>query len=382
MKNPMTSKHFTRVTDGKSGVPHYVLTTKMTEYQQGFYFVNNSMTLDGRYLWFYAIPNPVYTPFDRNLGYVDFLTDEVVICYDALAESSSPYVDAETGDIYFTRGKNMYKREPGKDKKAFKLCTVDIPGYVRNLACHLSRLSDKKSFFLDIGRDDFGFIQGTIVTESGVFTKWGETPLTANHGQINPKNDNLALYGIDSGDDLRTGRVFGVPFSEEGYLQRMWTVDSEGNRTMHPPRDNYATHEWWSADGKKIYYVNDMGIQRKNLTTGEHICVHECYPWHAHTTADESYYVYDEKVLDRYGGRWFRGCPAAVRFYNKVTNKEITVVSEMSENDFSPANQATYHIDPHPRFSDNEKWIIFTTTELGGCDLAVASVDELIELTR
>ncbi len=380
MKTPETSKHFTKVIDEKSGVPHYVLTTRLTEYQQGFYFVNNSMTNDGRYLWFYATPNPVYTTFDRHLGYVDFLTDEVVICYDAYA--GAPFVDPDTGDVYFVRGKSLYMRSPGKDEKARKLCSVDIPGYVRNIACHLTRLSDKKSFFLDIGRDDFGFIQGVLNSETGEFTKWGETPLTANHGQINPADDTLALYGIDTGDSLSTGETFDVPVTEDGIYQRVWTVNSRGERTMYPPRDNYASHEWWSPDGKKIYYVNDLGIQRLDLTTGEHVCVHECYPWHAHTTRDESLYVYDEKVLDRYGGKWFRGCPAAVRFYNRLTDKEITVVTEMSENSFTPKNQCNYHIDPHPRFTENEKYIVFSTSELGGCDLAVAKVEELLELTK
>ena len=380
MKTPETSKHFKRVVDEKSGVSHYVLTTRLTEYQQGFYFVNNSMTSDGRYLWFYATPNPVYTTFDRHLGYVDFLTDEVVICYDAYA--GAPFVDPDTGDVYFVRGKSLYMRSPGKEEKARKLCSVDIPGYVRNIACHLTRLSDKKSFFLDIGRDDFGFIQGVLNSETGKFTKWGETSLTANHGQINPADDNLALYGIDTGDSLSTGETFDVPVSDDGIYQRMWTINSRGERTLHPPRDNYASHEWWSPDGKKIYYVNDFGIQRLDLTTGEHICVHECYPWHAHTTRDESLYVYDEKVLDRYGGKWYRGCPAAVRFYNKQTDKEITIVTEMPENNFTPSNQCNYHIDPHPRFTENEKYIVFSTSELGGCDLAVARVDELVKLTK
>ena len=84
MYTPQTSKHFKKIIDKESGVAHYVLATKIVEYQQGFYFVNNSMTRDGRYLWFYATINPVYNTFDRNLGYVDFLTDEVVICYDSL----------------------------------------------------------------------------------------------------------------------------------------------------------------------------------------------------------------------------------------------------------------------------------------------------------
>ena len=44
--------------------------------------------------------------------------------------------------------------------------------------------------------------------------------------------------------------------------------------------------------------------------------------------------------------------------------------------------QTAYHIDPHPRFSENEKYVIFSTSELGGCDLAVVLVDDLIKATE
>ena len=382
MKTPETSRLFKRVTDPKTGVPHYVLTERACEYQQGFYFVNNSMTRDGRYLWFYATAAPVYHDMYRNLGYVDFLTDEIVLCYDALFHAATPYIDPDTGTAYFTNDKTLYKREPGKDKKTEKLCYVNIPGYVTCLATHLTRLSDKESFFLDIRRADFGGIQGVVNVKDGSFTEWRRDEQPINHGQINPVNDSLALCAYDSAGSLKDGKNLRVPYDEAGVYKRLCTVTSGGNKTDYAPRNNYATHEWWSADGKKIYYVNDLGIQRLDLTTGEHICIHECKPWHAHTTSDEKYYVFDEKVLDRYGGRWFRGCPAAVKFYNRETDREITVVTEMPENKNSPQRQNYYHIDPHPRFSENEKYVIFSTTELGGCDLAVASVEELVSLTK
>ena len=82
MKTPETSRLFEKRTDPKTGVEHYLLTHKITRHQQGFYFVNESMTEDGRYLWFYATVNPVYNGRARHLGYIDFLTDEIVICYD------------------------------------------------------------------------------------------------------------------------------------------------------------------------------------------------------------------------------------------------------------------------------------------------------------
>ena len=383
MKTVKTSRLFERKQDKISGVPYYILTEKKCAYQQGFYFVNNSITLDGRYLWFYTAESPVYDASLRNMGYVDFLTDEVVICHDIIIDDTSPYVDPQTGTVYYTKGASVYMREPGKDKAAKKLCTVPFGGYIRTIASHLTPLSDGKSFLLDIQRYNFGNIQGTINIETGEFTEWSRCDHQTAHGQINPKNDALGLFAYESHVDLATGKkVFGVPIDENGVYQRLWTITADGVRTCYPARDNYASHEWWSADGKKIFYVNDFGIQRLDLTTGEHICVHECYPWHAHTTKDENYYVFDEKVLDRYDRKWFRGCPAAVKFYNRITNKEIAIVTEMPENGFSPSNQCTYHIDPHPRFTDDEKYIVFTTTELGGVDLAVAVVDELVALTK
>ena len=386
MKTPETSKHFKKIIDKESGVPHYVLATRMAAYQQGFYFVNNSMTRDGRYLWFYATPAPIYDTMSRNMGYVDFLTDEVVICYDVLFDDATPFVDPDTGDVYYTHGKGIYKREPGKDKVAFKLCDVKIGGYIEKLATHLTMTSDKKHFFLDINRTDFGCIQGIVEIETGIFTEWSRAPLTVNmnHGQINPKNDSLALCAYDGWSTLKDGTYNRIPYDNSGVYQRLWTLTSDGKRTMHAAMHNYASHEWWSADGKKIYYCCDKyGIYGINIETGENVTILEGVdPWHANCTADESLFIYDEKKLERYGGKWYRGCPAALNFLNRKTGKHIVVVTEMPENNFTPENQTAYHIDPHPRFTENEKYVVFSTSELGGCDLAVASVDELLKLTK
>ena len=382
MKTPQTSKHFRRVVDKLTGVPYYVLTTRCTVYQQGFYFVNNSMTRDGRYLWFYAVENPVYSTSDRNLGYVDFLTDEVVICYDSLFDDASPYVDADSGEVYFTRGKSIYRRRPGRSEKAEKLCTVKIDGYVELLATHLTRLSDGYSFLLDVRKKDFGFTLGTVDIRTGVFTEWSSVDICTNHAQINPKCDALALCACDGWRDLQ-GNYHRIPFDEKGNYMRLWTATKDGGRMMHPAMHNYATHEWWSDDGKKIYYCCDgHGIYGIDITTGENITILDCVdPWHAHCTKDEDLFVYDEKKLERYGGRWYRGCPAALNFLNRRTGKHLIVIAEMSENGHTPENQNDYHIDPHPRFTENEKYIVFSTTELGGCDLAIAVVDELVEMT-
>ena len=386
MKTPMTSKHFKRVIDPVTGVPHYTLSTRLAAYQQGFYFVNNSMTTDGRYLWFYTAMAPIYDDMHRSLGYIDFLEDEIHLCHDVLFDAVTPYVDPDTGDVYYTLGKGIYKRSPKPDAVAQRICYVNIPGFVFKLATHLTMTSDKKHLFLDVNRMDFGCIQGLVNLETGKFTEWSRSPIgfNMNHGQINPKNDSTALCAYDGWSDMANGEKHRIPFDERGNYQRLWVLAADGGRRMYPAMHNYATHEWWSDDGKKIYYCCDNhGIYGVNIETGEDITILEGVdPWHSHCTRDESLFVYDEKKLERYDGKWYRGCPAALHFLNRRTGKLLTIISEMPENEFTPQHQTAYHIDPHPRFSENEKYVIFSTTELGGCDLAVAVVDELLEMTK
>ena len=386
MKTPKTSRLFEKRINAESGAEYYVLKEKACAYQQGFYFVNNSMTNDGRYLWFYATVNPIYEGVQRGrmLAYVDFLEDEIVICHDALFDDASPYVDAESGEAYFTNGKGIFKRAPGKGNFAVKLCNVPIQGYVRQLATHLTRLSDKNLFFLDIRQDNFGSIQGIINVQSGEFIEWARTDFCTNHGQINPKNDALALCAYDYWNDLADGKQYVIPCDANGIYQRLWTVAADGTRKTYPPMNNHATHEWWSEDGEKIYYCSDgYGIYAIDLASGRDITILDnIAPWHAHTTKDEQYFVFDEVKTERFGGKWFRGCPAAVNFFNRASGKCIKIVSEMPENGHSPKNQNNYHIDPHPRFTENGKYIVFSTSELGGCDLAIAYVDHLIEISK
>ena len=385
MKTPETSKLFEKKINPDSGAEYYVLTTKACEYQQGFYFANNSMTHDGRYLWFYATVNPVYDGANRNLGYIDFETEEIVICYDCVfGGGASPYIDDETGDVYFTFANKIFKRKPGKNERAELLCIPKLEGNPTKLATHLTMTSDKKHFFLDARVGNHKFVQGIVDIETGDFEKWTEATHNTNHGQINPKNDRLGLCAYDGYSDADTGKHYRIPINEEGVYERLWLVSPDGERRCLPPLHNYATHEWWSADGRIVYYCCDNhGLYGKNIETGEDVIVLDGVdPWHAYSTSDDKYFVYDEKKLERYGGKWYRGCPAAVNFYNAENGKLIKIVTEMPENGATPENPNNYHIDPHPRFVCDEKYIVFTTTELGSVDLAIAPVDKLKELVK
>ena len=72
------SKLFSPWADPATGVTVYLLTHKVAPVQEAFYFVNNSMTADGRYLWFYcAFPPSGSQLYGRTLGVVDFEHQEV-----------------------------------------------------------------------------------------------------------------------------------------------------------------------------------------------------------------------------------------------------------------------------------------------------------------
>ena len=387
MKTPKTSKLFERKIDAVSGIGYYVLSTKVCEYQQGFYFINNSMTKDGRYLWFRAAVNPIYNGVGRILAYIDFETDEIVLCHDTIlcTDSASPYVDDDNGDVYFTNGAGLYKRSIGKDEKAKLLCRPKVGGNVISLATHLTMTSDKKHFFLDARIGNHKFVQGLVNIETGDFEKWAESTHQTNHGQINPTNDDLALCAYDHYSDIDTGEMRCIPTNEDGIYERLWLISKDGERKMCPAMNNYATHEWWSSDGKIIYYCCDnYGIYGIDVESGEDIAILEGVdPWHAHSNKDDKYFVFDEKRLERFGGKWYRGCPAALNFLNRKTGRCVKIVTEMPEI-ATPDKPCinNYHVDPHPRFTSNEKYIVFTTTELGSVDLAIAVVEEIVPFTE
>lgn len=380
MKTPETSALFSKRVDKESGVTYYVLTEKTATFQQGFYFVNNSMTNDGRYLWFYASFPPVFEGALRQLGVIDFETDEMYLCNDTLFEHAAPYVDPETGVIYFTWNGRIFRRGPGKEEKTEELATIPTKGSPNHISTHITFTPDQKEILLDVREGNSNFYTGTYNLETKTFTKWYDSPFLINHGQMNPKNPDLALHAYDHYADCVTGEACTIPYDENGVYQRLWTVTRDGKATNYPPNNNYATHEWWSADGDKIYYVNEYGIQRIHLVTGEHENLHPSRPWHAFSSKDESFYVYDEVLFEDYDF-WYRGCPAKVTFWDRKTDKEIDIVSRMPAYG-TPDNPCNYHIDPHPRMTDNEKYIVFTTTTEGSVDLAIVPVAELLKRTR
>lgn len=388
MYTPMTSKHFTKRIN-ENGVNYWVLSTRVAPIQQGFYFVNNSLSADGRYLWFYC----AFPPMEgHSVGVVDFLADEVRHFPETGAADATWMVDELTGNIYWGCPQGIFMRTPNPDEKPIRIGYMPAKAMKAGIVgagTHIQFTPDRKEIIIDI-QTRMGSIIGSMDVKDGSFTEWYATEpgIPYNHAQICPTNGDLMMCAHEGHFDPNVGRHVSPEMTPEGIYPRLQLIGRDGSREMRKPLNNYATHEWWAADGKSIYYCSKNHIAQDRLGDNEPESV--CYipieggngTWHAHCTVDEKYFVVDGS--HPYGDlTWWRGCPSIVRFYNRETKKLVDVVTyNPVVEGWTPEHASTYHIDPHPRFIHNDEWMVFTTTVSGKVDVGIAETKQLVELSK
>src|SRR5512138_2725687 len=107
------SKLFTPWKNPETGVTLYLLTQKVAPVQEAFYFTNNNLSGDGRYLWFYcAFPPSGTAGQGRTLGVVDFETQEVRHYPETQFNHATPFVDSADGSITWGMGPSLWRRGP------------------------------------------------------------------------------------------------------------------------------------------------------------------------------------------------------------------------------------------------------------------------------
>ncbi|MEZ4582234.1 MAG: hypothetical protein R3A10_11490 [Caldilineaceae bacterium] len=92
--------------------------------------------------------------------------------------------------------------------------------------------------------------------------------------------------------------------------------------------------------------------------------------WHSTAAAMARWIVGDSN------NGFFRGCASTVHFMNCDTGKVIVLAEHAERSDYVGRN---YHIDPHPRFCADDRYVVFTTTVRGAVDLAVVPVAHLLK---
>ena len=365
------SKLFTPWTDPDSGVTSYILTQKVAPVQEAFYFVNESITRDGRYWWFYcAFPPSGTSAQGRTLGVVDFATQEVRHFPDTQFSGASPHVDTETGTVYWGMSTSIWRRGPAPDDAATLVNSLPeelvMMRPVGRIATHLTKSADGRAFFIDaaIGLQ---YVFGALPIDGSDFEHWHTFQRNHNHAQFSPTDPNLVLFAEENHPDPITGLRFRI-------IDRLWLL-----RRGQRPRPVFdtptrLTHEWWDSDGEHVWCIKgDTGVWRVNIATQ---AVEEiAWPggrWHSHSSATRQYLIGDANPS------FYRGCPSTVNFLNRETGKSVRLTDNPEMPNYTGAK---YHIDPHPRFCCNDQFVVFTTTVRGVVDVAIARTADLIART-
>lgn len=367
---------FEEYVDQQSGVKSYILKEKPASCVQSFYFINQSLSSDNRYLWMYCFYPPLC---HHSLGVVslDPQAPFVRAFPEAIFWDFSPVVAPEGDKVYFS----------DLDLKNGRICSIDINGHIEefavmdpnyvenrilvNFGTHLTISSDRKYMLVDGSFATHDFV-ATIDMESRKFNIIMENDAHYNHAQFSPVHPNLFLYDQDWRYNPITGR-------RATFRNRIWLCDTEATqfepivqRSWHGHDGTMFCHDFWSQDGKICWQDYAKGAYEMDVVTREMVHVWKEPLCHSHCNADRSLWVADQSPY-----AWPKE-KCRVIFFNRATEKTIDIFSAMPAPVYT---RSAYHLDPHPQFTKDGKYIICTTTVLGGIDLAITPVDQLVSLT-
>ena len=262
---------------------------------------------------------PAHGHFGAQLAVVDFALNEVRHYPETGFMDASPYVDASTGDVYWTIGLEIWKRGP---------LTSDVPQLIgtfpseiasnrrpRRIATHLTCSADGTSLSLDAEFSPDWYVGDIPIDGSSSAAIWQSFDRCYNHVQFSPTDPDLLLIAQDGWTDAATG----MPGST---FDRLWLLRRGEQAIQIFPDDpsNMRGHEWWDADGDHVWYIDyRKGTERVNIHTGRAENIWPAGHTHSHSDRSGRYLVGDiyEGMDD-----W------QVAFYNIETGKQISIVTQ------------------------------------------------------
>ena len=367
---PESSRLFRPFVDPESGVVSYLLKPDLVGHnQQSIYFTAKSMTDDGRFLLLdvacdESLPLEKRAWGGKRKALVDFKKDEIFMLGKDTS-SEIPCLDTERDQLYYfrfaphgERRKDMLCR---RDLLVDPMKEIEVCPMPKELTCGITNFSsysthptltrDRKRLFIGYNIDG-KFGQGCINLETGAWESWGVSDFHADHDQINPVDDRIAMVAWEC---CWTGE--GKEYQNRtGWYPRMWFAYPDGRRELIPARErNFASHEIWDDDGGGITWCGH-GVWHMDLRTRKQTCVVDFQDnaRHAMQSPDLKYCVFDVEV-----DKWWRGSPWKVCFVNNVTKRHVWIYSASAA--LTPKGTDSHlHPDPHPQFVCRGKYIVST----------------------
>jgi hypothetical protein len=376
--------YFQPWTDPDSGVTSYLLDERVAPVQQSFYFTNPSVSADGEWLWFFCAFPPGGS---RSLGVVRLDPDRPLIKHFPGAQFSgrfnlSPMVApaGEPPGAYICIGPSVWAF--AVDEDPYPVCTLD-PDFVgerrlTRLATTLSVSSDGHYFLLDgeIGEHWFIALGDRHTGEVRILEEFLRP---FDFAQFSPMDPELFLFSEEWWHHPESGQRF-------PYHHRTWLMDTA--QTMFQPLlvDGWSghgaspAHQFWSSDGKVCWVDLNEGAFWADV---EDMMGHSAWERpiaHAHCHGARRFWCGDESPY-----KWDRQ-PCQVLFYDAQTDREVEIVSAMPQPPEYPAQHLfrsghqylpSYHVHPHPQFSPDGAYVIYTTTVKDRVDVALVETAAL-----
>lgn len=370
------SKHpyFTEYIDPQSGVKSYVLTERVAALQQQFYFTQQSVTPDGRYL-FVVCSNPPAR--SHTLALVSLDPENPFIRHFPQAEfigGGIPCITPEGDGVYIGIYDTVYKMDFDGKMTPIIVLTPEFTHNrtIQRLFTHASISCDNKYLVMDMRIGGVWYVGlGDLKTgEIKILNKFGRE---YNHAMFSPTDPNLFIIDQDWWRDFHTGEY--MPINN-----RIWLMDTERERfeplmprEYYARRDSEGAHDYFSGDGYVCWSDYFHGAYECNVETREINHVWHRPICHSHCSSDRQMFVGDQSPY------FWKDTPCRTIFYDRQTNKEIDIFSALPY----PGHSRYYHYDPHPQFCVNDSIIVSTTTVMDGrIDVAITPTEPLLEKCR
>jgi hypothetical protein len=368
--------YFERWIDPETGVTSFVLSERVAPFQKGLYYATPSISADGRWLWFRA----AFPPSTRWMVAAVCLDPDGprIRLFAAAAGSGSPLVAPRGDAAYVTVRDGIYLQPFDGEVRQVARMPRELVGnrYLFSLVTDLTISADGKHFVLD------SHIGGRWLISVAEVATGRVTPLRwfarcHHHAQFSPVDPELILVGQGPWRDPITGDKHDMNI-------RMWIMDTK--LTRYEPvfgdlwfnRNCKSCHEWWSADGLVCWVDYDDGVYECDLAERKRVLVWEHHLLcHAQCDDARRFYCADENPYNRSPER-----PCRVWFFDRHSGRRIAIASALPAPPLPPGDWRAYHLDPHPHFSRDGRYVVYTTTARGTVDVAVAPVEGVVEKLR